>query len=759
MKLNNTVQKTIEILKLLSQSHDGLSLTQIVNRLDIPKSSVYDILVTLTQFGFLKLDDVTKTYKVGVEAFTVGSSFLKTTNLESVARHYLTELRHEINETVYLAGRKGIHDSVYLLRFNSNLAFQTVYSVGDVRHLLSNALGKAILAGLSDDEVYDSVTPEMLATCTMPSIRDFKSLIEILDISRKQGFVAETTQENPEFACAVSAPVMNTENEPIAAVSIVVMQNPTSQERISILGKKIHDVAQQISYEIGFTGNDIFDRSKATKRVFTVIDGDESKVIQFNKSDTFFSALRREYNFISPCGGNGKCGKCQIEFTSAKGEVSKVLACKTPASEGSVVCSFIKKYSSDSVQKSFLGIKTSKASDRLEIAVDIGTTTVVAYLVNCNDGSIVKTVSSLNNQSKYGADVISRISFATASEENKKEMQQTIALQLSSIINELTDKEIKSITVAANPTMTCFLTGIDTKQIGFAPFVLHDDSPILTNTSAIGIPTAKKMEVYLPGSISAYVGSDITLGLLCSSAYQNSKNYIYLDLGTNGEIVLHHDGKYVCCSTAAGPAFEGASITFGTGAIEGAISGIGRDFSIETINDKPVSGICGSGIIDCVAALIDNNIIDETGRMEEALVSEYNGVPALDLYEGKIFFTQKDVRELQIAKAAIQAGILTLLESEKIKPEDIDVLYIAGSFGSHVNPKSCETIGMFAGIKADSVVSIGNAAGLGAVSLAANHSLRLRAEELRKKIRYIELFKSKSFQSFYTDSMFFGEYL
>ena len=256
--MNNTVQKTIEILKLLASTEEGLTITQISQKLGLVKTTVFNIIHTLESQEFLEVDLKTKVYRIGTEAFHVGSAFLKNRSLDSVTRPILFDLRNKTNETVYLAGRSGTHNLIYLMKFRSNSIYQTIFSVGDVRHLLTTALGKAILAALPNEIALSCVTEQMYKTSSIPSICDSTSLKTYLHSVRKIGFATDMTNENSTIACPVAAPILDNEGKVLGAISIVIMEDPTSEDRIKTLGNCVNEAAMQISRELGFAGTDLF---------------------------------------------------------------------------------------------------------------------------------------------------------------------------------------------------------------------------------------------------------------------------------------------------------------------------------------------------------------------------------------------------------------------------------------------------------------------------------------------------------------------
>ncbi len=257
--MNNTVLKTVEILKLLSKADEGMTLTQIANALSFPKSSVFDIVHTLLNREIIEVSsEREKSYRIGVESFVIGSSYLKHKTFDNVARPILSNVNSETDETVYMALRSGKNDFVYVMKFKSDSEYQTIFSVGDVRHLLSAALGKAILAALPDESALECVTEEMYAKSSIPEISDPTSLITYLNKARGDGYAVDATTENSSFACPVAAPVLNIDEQVIGAISIVVMKNPTSEKRIRALGELVQDAAKEISKRLGYLRDDLY---------------------------------------------------------------------------------------------------------------------------------------------------------------------------------------------------------------------------------------------------------------------------------------------------------------------------------------------------------------------------------------------------------------------------------------------------------------------------------------------------------------------
>jgi len=256
--MNNTVIKTVEILKLISGSEDGMTLAQIVKDLSLPKSTVFNILHTLVAMDMLSVaDGPIPVYRLGIESLKVGLSYLTSNSLDSAARPILTRLSLETNETTFMSVRSGEANAIYVMKCMSGSDYQTVYSVGAVRNMLSIAMGKAMLATMTDEEVRSIIQPEMFLVCNLASIYDMDTLLDYLHKTRELGYVVDATSENPMFASSAAAPVRNLDGELVAAISIVIMHDPTNMTRVHELGRKTAAAALEISRALGFTGDSV----------------------------------------------------------------------------------------------------------------------------------------------------------------------------------------------------------------------------------------------------------------------------------------------------------------------------------------------------------------------------------------------------------------------------------------------------------------------------------------------------------------------
>ncbi len=417
------------------------------------------------------------------------------------------------------------------------------------------------------------------------------------------------------------------------------------------------------------------------------------------------------------------------------------------------------------------------------VAVDIGTTTVVVYLLDLYSGAQIGAVSGLNSQKSFGQDVISRINHTMQKSEGLEHLQKRIITQLNEMIWDLAERNgiavenIYSIVLAGNTTMVHLAAGLPPKYIALTPFIPVIKDRIVVPARELGIEISKSGYAYILPGISAYVGADIVAGTLASGLAGQENLSLLIDIGTNGEIVLGNNKGLVCCSTAAGPAFEGAHIRCGVGGISGAINTVttGKTgISYTTIDNHRPLGICGSGIVDALAILIQNGIVDETGRflsseecrelhipLADRIIEDESGYAFVLAPEGEtkngepIILTQKDVREIQLAKASIAAGIRTLMKHTGRTEDDIVTVYLAGGFGSYIDKESAVQIGLIPERMENKIKVIGNAAGTGAIMSSISENCLLDCDRIVKLATYIELSSSPVFQEEYINNMYF----
>ena len=486
---------------------------------------------------------------------------------------------------------------------------------------------------------------------------------------------------------------------------------------------------------------------------------------------------RMGYTVASPCGGRGTCGKCRVRIcdgipTGPDG--NKI----TPDENGTVpACIAICPTEGLSVAiKETTGLETDKTSDKsctnYGIALDIGTTTLVAARVNLPDGEITATASCLNPQSAYGADVISRIGAAAS---GKSDVLHTVIIDaVRGLIGRLCPEENAEckppVTVAGNATMLHLFAGISPVSMGHYPFEPAYSGTLMLNGDGLGLPVGN---ITLLPSASAFIGGDVTAGMLACGLGQSEKPRLLVDIGTNGEIVLdagsgHSSGnKLIAASAAAGPALEGANISCGMGGIDGAVCSVQKVDNCmvySTVGDAPAAGICGSGLIDFTAALLDSGAVDGSGCLEggkavlcaahrkNASVGDMSAVPEVTL-------TQKDIREIQLAKSAIRAGIEAVLDAAGMTPVSFIIrggrVLLAGGLGYRMNPASAVRIGLLPPCFSASVNAAGNTALKGAAVALTDTGETEKMRKLAGECRVIELEKSAVFNDGFIEYMNF----
>ncbi len=411
----------------------------------------------------------------------------------------------------------------------------------------------------------------------------------------------------------------------------------------------------------------------------------------------------------------------------------------------------------------------------LGIAVDVGTTTMAAYLVDLDSGRQLACASEMNPQRAYGGDVISRADHA-AKEGGRRALQSLAAQAINrmgmSMLREASAEQgdVRHIVCVGNTIMMHLLAGLETAHIARAPFTPVYSEGWTAEASELGMdfPAAR---VLLGPCVAGYVGADTVAAALACGMDQQEGLSLLVDIGTNGEIALGGRDGLLCCSAAAGPAFEGAHIRCGSGAQDGAVDHVHlRQGTVEysVLGGGEAKSICGSGLVDAVAELMRAGVMDETGRIDEDetpeewqdYLFEAEGGPAFSLdgrKEEGVYVCQQDLREVQLAKAAIAAGIEVLLNEADAAWEQIGTLYLAGGFGNYIDQASAVAIGLLPPRLSDRVRPVGNAAGGGARQMLMNRAYSQRAEALRRKMRYVELSARADFQEKFVEKMFFGE--
>lgn len=394
------------------------------------------------------------------------------------------------------------------------------------------------------------------------------------------------------------------------------------------------------------------------------------------------------------------------------------------------------------------------------VAFDVGTTTVVGYLYNLENGKLLSVKAQYNEQIKFGEDVISRIEFAGKNDNNMKLMQDAIISTLSNIIKELvaaaniSSDQIYDIVCSGNTVMTSFLLGNDCYYSSKAPYIPSFTLPVKCKTRDLGLRVNQTAYLRTLPSISAYIGGDVVADILVSEIYRENSPAALVDLGTNGEVVVKTGEKFLATSCAAGPALEGYSIRCGMRAVEGAIESItiseeGDRVYYRTVGGGKPVGICGSGIVEAIAWMKIRGIIDRSGRIVEGSSSRVfreNGELQFIIAEedetvnGKrIVITQTDIRKIQLAKAAIFSSLKTLLKLANIELSELQKMFIAGAFGTYVDPFYATIMGLLPDIPRERFVQIGNGSGAGASMLLLSKKKWSEAEEIVRMVKVVEL--------------------
>jgi len=470
-----------------------------------------------------------------------------------------------------------------------------------------------------------------------------------------------------------------------------------------------------------------------------------------------------------PCGGQGRCRGCRIHVLEGAAAVNAAqrerlsteelsngwrLACQCSL-EDDLVIELRQWDAAILVDESPFAFE---ARPGLGVAVDLGTTTLVAQLVDLTSGRVLGVRTALNAQARFGADVMSRIRFALT-EGGQQELCDIIRLEIGSLIEQLViaaqaPAEVQDIVLVGNTVMHHLFCGLDVEPLSRYPFESEHLGLQTLTARELGWRVAGNPRVRFLPCLGGFVGSDILAGILATNLGERVDLNALVDLGTNGEIVIGHRQRLLCASTAAGPAFEGARISMGMRASTGAISEVnveGDKLHCRVLGNVPPQGLCGSGLVDAVAAGLDLGRILPSGRFA-------NGTGAWEL-SPPVTLTQGDIRELQLAKGAIAAGFRILLERLGASPRDVKKLFLAGAFGNYINRASAERIGLL-GIPSDKVEAAGNTALLGAkLALFRPDGEDGSYAHLQGKIEHVALNADASFEETFVEELGFPTYV
>jgi uncharacterized 2Fe-2S/4Fe-4S cluster protein (DUF4445 family) len=501
-------------------------------------------------------------------------------------------------------------------------------------------------------------------------------------------------------------------------------------------------------------------------------DGTERKISCENGSNLLDVARLHGIHIDAYCGGLKKCGKCTVNING----LGKRLACETivendltveiPRHKESVVLT-------ETAQKTFDFDDTNGEDETLGVAVDIGTTTLAIYICKLsgeNAGTIIARNSAVNPQTAFGADVLSRISYAQTPGGLEK-MRGCLIEKLNELIFEKLPKkqklpDIKRVVLAGNTVMLHIAAGVDPAPIGRFPFEPPVRKAYEKSAADFGFSfnNAVNANVVVLPCPKGFIGADAVAAIV-SSGLTKKQNALLIDIGTNSEIALVHDGEIYVTSCATGPALEGTNIRHGMRAAAGAIESVKIDpetlkAEVKIIGDIRAEGMCGSGIIDAAAEMFSTGIIETSGRFSK-INSKYigQGEDGVEyILSGDITVTQKDIRAVQLAKAALYAGAKMLVNAVRERTGDtfkISEILLAGAFGSKINPENALKIGMFPDVKLSNIQSIGNASGHGACMALFDKNAQKTMEAIAEKCIYVETALDKNYPKIFADSSYF----
>ncbi|MBF4509668.1 MAG: DUF4445 domain-containing protein [Aeromicrobium sp.] len=483
----------------------------------------------------------------------------------------------------------------------------------------------------------------------------------------------------------------------------------------------------------------------------------------------------------APCGGVGRCGACRVTaegalspLTATEADVlggagvaaGKRLACRARA-EGDVRVTLGRVKARPRIEGAPVGAAHVHGKP-LGCAVDLGTTTIAVAVVDLPDGPVAGGAAALNPQERWGADVMSRVSAAIGGA--TADLRRAVLDRIDDLVSEAVasagapDSALDALVVCGNTAMCALLLGRDVTPLGAAPYAGADVSEARLTARDLGLSVAGDAEVYVPPGASAFIGPDVTAGLLATHLAERQEPTLLIDMGTNAEIVLAAEGRLRAASAAAGPALEGARIECGMRAETGAIERVDREgdtLVLGVIDDAAPVGICGSGLVDLVAALLEAGVLDASGRLRDdtpdplaARVVERDGQRAFIVDDGAgIVLTQKDVRETQLALAAVRTAVdLLLAEAGHVDPADV---VIAGGFGRHLRASSLVRLGVLPQAWESRVSFAGNTALMGARMLLAGTEACERAADLASAVETLDLATHPAFQARFVSALTF----
>lgn len=516
--------------------------------------------------------------------------------------------------------------------------------------------------------------------------------------------------------------------------------------------------------------------------IVTVVYGEQTKTAEAEAGRIIGDVITEmDLPLEQPCAGRGTCGLCKVlvekgvappdeveaeHLTAGELALDNRLACRARVQKDvRVVLSPIVVYSN----KIFRGSSRYKRSDvPIGLAIDLGSTTVAAFVTMLDDGEVCSGSASLNQQTVYGADVISRLNSAMTRPDDKERLQRLALASINQAVDSLRladriRERIERVTIVGNVAMHHLLTGMPLDTLGQMPFQPHQSGAIKDARGLMAGIFADDVEVMLPPLIGGFVGSDALACLAYFEFDHATQPMAAIDLGTNGEVMVTDGDRILAASTAAGPAFEGVNISCGSRAVDGAIvrsQWEDGDLSLETIADEPPIGMTGSGLLSVVHELRQVGMIDATGRIPETAPRLPHRVDEDDMGarrfmlvpESDLYLTQWDIRELQKAKGAIRAAINILMAKLDLEPHDLQRVILTGSFGGQVDIEAVLALGMIPPVRQEAVETIANGAGFGAAQFLFDEGFA-RAEALAEHAEQIDLDLEPDFMQRYVGAM------
>ena len=503
------------------------------------------------------------------------------------------------------------------------------------------------------------------------------------------------------------------------------------------------------------------------------------QILECEYGENLLHVLVSHHIFIeNPCNGKGNCKKCKVRIRK-EGKEKEVLSCLTKVEEDMEIRLIGKEKKNRILEDGMLPEFEKDLQEGYGAAIDLGTTTIVCSLIQLSRGKEIASVSRINAQKRFGTDVLTRITYEY---ENKEEGTQSIRNVTIDCLNEMLEEvckkakvsteELQEIDVAANCTMMHMFLGIDARSMGKSPYKPQFTGAKRMLASKAGLIGSENTVLYCLPHVSAFIGADIVAGICVCGLKKRKETTLFLDIGTNGEMVLFTKGNMYACSCAAGPALEGMNISSGMRAQDGAIEKIyitEKGIQIETIGKCQAEGICGSGILSITKELLRSGMLKRSGvfiKKDSLDQNDYrydllreNGKKREFILQKcpEILVTQKDIRQVQLAKGALLSGFTILLRKAGIKIQDLEQILIAGQFGSHLSKELLIGTGILPKEAKQKILYIGNTSKTGAMMALLSQKVKQEMEEIVQDIHYVELAETEQYERIFAESLIFPD--